>query len=59
MRLLGHVLGLIDSEHLPAYLESTNRANNRRYTAVGFEPHGELRYPGDGPVVTTMWRPAR
>ncbi len=59
MRLLGHVLGLIDSEHLPAYLESTNPANNRRYTAVGFEPHGEFRYPGDGPVVTTMWRPAR
>jgi len=59
MRLLGHVLELIDSEHLPAYLESTNPANNRRYTAVGFEPHGEFRYPGDGPVVTTMWRPAR
>jgi hypothetical protein len=26
---------------------------------VGFEPHGEFRYPGGGPVVTTMWRPAR
>jgi hypothetical protein len=26
---------------------------------VGFEPHGEFCYPGGGPVVTTMWRPAR
>ncbi len=24
MRLLAHVLGLIDAKHLPAYLESTN-----------------------------------
>jgi hypothetical protein len=23
------------------------------------EPHGEFSYPGGGPVVTTMWRPAR
>lgn len=59
MRLLAHVLGVIDAEHLPAYLESTNPANNRRYAGVGFEPHGEFRYPGGGPVVTTMWRPAR
>jgi len=26
---------------------------------VGFEPHGKFSYPGGGPVVTTMWRPAR
>ena len=48
-----------DAAHLPAYLESTNPANNRRYASVGFEPHGEFCYPGGGPVVTTMWRPAR
>lgn len=59
MRLLAHDLELIDAEHMPAYLESSNPANNRRYAGVGFEPHGEFSYPGGGPVVTTMWRPAR
>ena len=59
MRLLAHGLKQIDAEHLPAYLESTNPANNRRYASAGFEPHGEFSYPGGGPVVTTMWRPAR
>jgi GNAT superfamily N-acetyltransferase len=59
MRLLAHTLELVDAEHLPAYLESTNPANNRRYAGVGFEPLGEFGYPGGGPVVTTMWRAAR
>ena len=59
MRLLAHNLDLVDDAHLPAYLESTNPANNRRYASMGFEPHGEFCYPGGGPVVTTMWRPAR
>ena len=59
MRLLAHNLDRVDGAHLPAYLESTNPANNRRYASVGFEPHGEFCYPGGGPVVTTMWRPAR
>jgi GNAT superfamily N-acetyltransferase len=59
MRLLAHDLALIDAEHMPAYLESSNPANDHRYASVGFEPHGEFCYPGGGPVVTTMWRPAR
>jgi GNAT superfamily N-acetyltransferase len=59
MRLLAQNLELIDAEHMPAYLESSNPANNRRYASVGFEPNGEFSYPGGGPVVTTMWRPAR
>jgi ribosomal protein S18 acetylase RimI-like enzyme len=59
MRLLAANLMLIDEEHLAAYLESSNPANNRRYAGVGFEQVGEFAYPGDGPVVTTMWRPAR
>jgi GNAT superfamily N-acetyltransferase len=59
MRLLAHDLELIDAEHMPAYLESSNPANDHRYASVGFEPHGEFSYPGGGPVVTTMWRPAR
>ena len=59
MALLEHDLGLIDAEGLPAYLESSNPANNDRYAAVGFQAVGEFAYPGGGPVVTTMWRPAR
>jgi GNAT superfamily N-acetyltransferase len=59
MRLLGHDLEQIDAEHLPAYLESSNPANNHRYASAGFEAYGEFCYPGGSPVVTTMWRPAR
>ena len=59
MRLLAHDLALIDAEGLPAYLESSNPANNARYASVGFERIGEFSYPGHGPTVTTMWRTAR
>ena len=59
MRLLAYNLALIDAEHAPAYLESSNPSNNRRYEGVGFAPIGEFSYPDGGPVVTTMWRPAR
>jgi GNAT superfamily N-acetyltransferase len=59
MRLLAHNLALIDGEHRAAYLESSNPANNRRYASAGFEPIGGFSYPGDGPAVTTMWRPGR
>jgi len=59
MALLKHDLELIDAEGMPAYLESSNPANNDRYAAVGFERIGDFTAPGDGPTVTTMWRPAR
>ena len=59
MKLLAHDLALIDVEHVPAYLESSNPANNHRYARLGFEPIGQFAYPGDGPLVTTMWRPGR
>jgi GNAT superfamily N-acetyltransferase len=59
MALLGHNLALVDLESSPAYLESSNPANDVRYGSVGFEPIGAFSFPGDGPVVTTMWRPAR
>lgn len=59
MQLLAHNLAMIDGERMPAYLESSNPANNHRYARVGFEPIGEFSYPGGGPVVTTMWRRAR
>jgi ribosomal protein S18 acetylase RimI-like enzyme len=58
MWLLAHDLAVIDDEHCAAYLESSNPANNRRYASVGFESLGGFSYPGNGPVVTTMWRSA-
>jgi GNAT superfamily N-acetyltransferase len=59
MKLLVDNLALIDREGSPAYLESSNPANNARYARHGFEPHGEFSLPDNGPVVTTMWRPGR
>jgi len=58
-QLLAQNLTLIDAEHLPAYLESSNPKNLTRYGRLGFEPREEFALSGDGPVVTTMWRPAR
>jgi GNAT superfamily N-acetyltransferase len=58
-QLLAQNLERIDAEHLPAYLESSNPKNLTRYGRLGFEPRDEFALAGDGPVVTTMWRPAR
>ncbi|MHB1209247.1 MAG: GNAT family N-acetyltransferase [Acidimicrobiales bacterium] len=57
MALLRENLARIDVLGAPAYLESTNSANNERYRSVGFRPHGSFAVPS-GHVVTTMWRPA-
>jgi GNAT superfamily N-acetyltransferase len=59
MALLEHDLELIDADGAHAYLESSNPANNHRYAGAGFQAVGEFSYPAGGPVVTTMWRPAR
>ena len=59
MDLLRTNLDLIDAEHRPAYLESSNPANLDRYRSVGFEPVGEIELPDDGPPVMGMWRAAR
>jgi GNAT superfamily N-acetyltransferase len=59
MALLREGLAVIDAEGSPAYLESTNPANNRRYEGAGFVDIGTFAMPDDGPVVTRMWRPAR
>jgi GNAT superfamily N-acetyltransferase len=59
MRLLTDNLALIDAEGMPAYLESTNPANNARYGRLGFEPIGSFEGYVPGSVVTTMWRSAR
>ena len=58
MALLDACLERVDAAGSPAYLESTNPANERRYMSRGFAPFGRVELAG-GPVVTTMWRPAR
>jgi GNAT superfamily N-acetyltransferase len=57
--LLADNLERIDAEGIPAYLESTNRANDRRYERLGFESCGEFELPEDGPNVVQMWRDPR
>jgi GNAT superfamily N-acetyltransferase len=59
MALLADDLDRIDADHLPAYLESTNPANDRRYMSVGFEPVGAFRTVDEKRVITRMWRAAR
>jgi GNAT superfamily N-acetyltransferase len=58
MALLDRCLELVDRAGSPAYLESTNPANDARYAGRGFAPYGSVELAG-GQVVTTMWRPAR
>jgi hypothetical protein len=59
MALLKENLMRIDGEHMPAYLESSNPANNHRYESAGFVKVVSFEAPGNGPVVTGMWRKAR
>lgn len=56
MALLAECLRRIDTEGAPAFLESSNPANNRRYEGVGFTPCGEFELGEGGPRVTQMWR---
>jgi GNAT superfamily N-acetyltransferase len=56
--LLRENLARIDREGSPAYLESSNPANNPRYISLGFVPVASFQAPGSGPVVTGMWRPS-
>ena len=58
-RLLAQNLELIDAEHVPAYLESSNPKNLARYERLGFRPLNDFDFAPGGPTVTTMWRPAR
>ena len=59
MELLAECLRRIDDEGAPAFLESSNPANDHRYEAVGFAPCGEFELGEDGPTVTQMWREPR
>ena len=56
MALLRENLARIDTHQIPAYLESSNPANNPRYESVGFVPISSFQAPYGGPTVTGMWR---
>jgi GNAT superfamily N-acetyltransferase len=56
MSLLAKNLAEIDSKGMPAYLESSNPANDARYERLGFKPRTEFSTPEGRHTVTTMWR---
>lgn len=56
MGLLAANLARIDAIGMPAYLESSNRANDHRYERLGFRQLGEFSAPGGEPTVACMWR---
>ena len=59
MALLSDDLRRLDALHVPAWLESTNPANDGRYRSVGFETVGSFETIDGRHAITTMWRPAR
>jgi GNAT superfamily N-acetyltransferase len=59
MALLEENLARIDAMRMPAYLESSNPANDHRYEAVGFVPVVAFGAPEGGPQITGMWRARR
>lgn len=59
MALLAENLARIDTERAPAYLESSNPANNVRYERQGFSRIGGFDRPDGGTTISTMWRDAR
>lgn len=56
MALLADNLARIDSEGMPAYLESSNSANDGRYERQGFVRIGRFTRPDERLTVSTMWR---
>jgi GNAT superfamily N-acetyltransferase len=56
MALLAANLAQIDERGMPAYLESSNRANDHRYERLGFRQVGEFAAPGGETTVACMWR---
>jgi GNAT superfamily N-acetyltransferase len=56
MGLLAESLALIDAEGMPAYLESSNPANDARYEGLGFVRTGSFTTPDGARTVATMWR---
>jgi GNAT superfamily N-acetyltransferase len=56
--LMQHALELVDEQHQPAYLESSNPRNVTLYERHGFVATGIIEIP-DGPPLTPMWREAK
>jgi GNAT superfamily N-acetyltransferase len=56
MALLADNLRRTDAEGIPAFLESSNPANNARYERLGFRQVGEFTTPDGARTVATMWR---
>jgi ribosomal protein S18 acetylase RimI-like enzyme len=56
MSLLAENLRRIDEQGMPAYLESSNPANNLRYESLGFKRVGAFSTPDDSHTASTMWR---
>ncbi len=54
--LMRPVLSHCDREGIPCYLESSKERNIPYYRRHGFEVAQEVRLPGDGPLIWTMWR---
>ena len=48
-----------DALGYPAYLESSNRANDRRYAQLGFVEIDEFSAPNGGPSLACMWHDPR
>lgn len=59
MTLLADNLAKIDSEEMPAYLESSNPQNDPRYERLGFVRAGEFERPDGQLTCSTMWREPR
>ncbi|MBA2380532.1 MAG: GNAT family N-acetyltransferase [Chloroflexi bacterium] len=57
-RLLAEDLALWDAEGVPAYLESTNPANDHRYERAGFRIDGGFGAVRTDAWINAMWRPA-
>lgn len=57
-QLLAEGLQRFDADGVPAYLESTNPANDHRYERAGFRRIGGFTAVLDGAPISTMWRPS-
>ena len=53
--LLAHMLARVDTDQMPAYLESSSERNLALYRRHGFEITSEVAIPG-GPTIWLMWR---
>jgi GNAT superfamily N-acetyltransferase len=58
-QMLREVLAGLDTDGVPAYLESSNERNLSLYERNGFRVVGELQALGHGPAIWRMWREPR